>query len=443
MKKHGLRGLLLGASMALLLAGGVALADPEPPANISNISGDHDVGEIVLTVDDDGGWGGKWFLQWPVGTQHLSFAVLAVGNASDRMMNGRPGDWVAIVPEGVLAFTEPGVISDEDSYAQYNDDDSFDPEGPLGLRVAQYGCAWGDPPNDDFVLVAYVIENTTDGALNDLYAGHCAEFDVDGDWPDDCTSYDAQRSMAYQWECPTSQPEGTYVGVSYLTDNVTSYNRETWETTNCNDAKTYTYFSNGNIAPGNSGVEDWTFYLGTGALDLQPGEVTVLGTAWAAGEDLADLQANADQAMSMWLESGGCGTCAVVEGTVSYAGSAAGVVQIGALQDPEQAQADFGTEIDGPGEYDLAICEPGTYHICAFMDLAGNGPPPDEGVDPQGCYPLVVDAEWTETYSGIDIVLEDPVVQEEFVPEPGTMLLFGSGLAGLAGYGVLRWRARD
>jgi hypothetical protein len=34
-------------------------------------------------------------------------------------------------------------------------------------------------------------------------------------------------------------------------------------------------------------------------------------------------------------------------------------------------------------------------------------------------------------------------VQEEFVPEPGTIALLGSGLAGLAGYATLRWRARS
>jgi hypothetical protein len=34
-------------------------------------------------------------------------------------------------------------------------------------------------------------------------------------------------------------------------------------------------------------------------------------------------------------------------------------------------------------------------------------------------------------------------VEEEFVPEPGSIVLLGSGLAGLAGYATLSWRTRE
>jgi hypothetical protein len=48
------------------------------------------------------------------------------------------------------------------------------------------------------------------------------------------------------------------------------------------------------------------------------------------------------------------------------------------------------------------------------------------------------------TATGHFVLAEDcEALQAEFVPEPGTIALLGSGLAGLAGYAALRWRSRS
>jgi hypothetical protein len=59
--------------------------------------------------------------------------------------------------------------------------------------------------------------------------------------------------------------------------------------------------------------------------------------------------------------------------------------------------------------------------------------------EPLGVYKVVVVL--AQAYEPFEVFFE--VLGVEFVPEPGTVLLLGSGLMGLAGYAGLRWRSRD
>jgi hypothetical protein len=319
-ERHFLRGAMLATALSLsvaLLLPMLALADKDPPVDIDTQEW-HDASRLHLLIDDNGGRDGRLISFWPCPgiacIDHTDWACLVAGNGEDALADGcvrGDHDWYATAG-GVMTITEPGVLSDEDGYAQYEDTGTGGEEAApqqhlLGLRVTQHSCAWQDT---DFVLVSYVFRNVSGHQLTGLYAGHSANVNVAFTPNRDRTNYYAPQSLAYNCDAW----EHYCMGLRYFTGPVSSYNSMpccVWGS----DADIFSLLSNGQIdsryPP--TGSEDVQFIMGVGPFDLAQGEEFVLGTAWVAGHSVSELKANADQALAAWEASNGCGTVEEVE----------------------------------------------------------------------------------------------------------------------------------
>ncbi|MFQ5865621.1 MAG: S8 family serine peptidase [bacterium] len=273
----------------------------------------NNVGRIgFATLETDPQSGGIGF-KFNNGPNLLFEGAIIAGTGPNRISNAarglRAGDRALYNRDfsgaegGDFKINTPGILTDQESFAIFEDDRS---NTPMNLRITQESFAETEPPNDDFVLLRYTIENQGQTALENFYFGFFFDWDIDEANPDNVFSnlanYDIARKLGYV------SFSTTFVGASVVSsDGNISYraldNNDPGPDFAVNDGFTdeekWQAISSG-LQVTRKGPADVSHVIATGPFTIEPNDFIQLGFALLAGEGLADLRANADAAQALW-----------------------------------------------------------------------------------------------------------------------------------------------
>lgn len=205
----------------------------------------------------------------------------------------------------------PATVSDFDVDGKFNDN----PAGgsKLGVEVHHSAYAWSTSPYRKFVIVKYVIKNTTGATLSNLRAGIIADWDIT-DAAKNHAKYDAANRMGYAYD--VSVANGLYAGIKLLSAGTANNyvidlagspvgNGGVDASKDFTSTEKYTVLSTTrntdgyiNSTTGTSG--DVMDCVSSGPFTINAGDSITVAWALIGGSNLADIQASACAAQNKY-----------------------------------------------------------------------------------------------------------------------------------------------
>jgi len=270
---------------------------------------DHDVNNVNFTITSFGAVGFSEYVdtgaEFGSGFKYannyfssLFHGSLWVGTSPSQVSDCAYGnntfdnyDW--ITSEGGFLKMGGTDVSDQDGIAVFNDSRS---ENPIGLEVTQKSYAWTSAPDDDYVIMEYLVKNTSGHTLNNAYVGLYMDWDVVGN--EDVLNfvgYDESNKLGFM-----SAPGANYYGISMLYPAPTAYravDHNLYVYANALvDGLKYQFMTEGFAVTESDNPDDWSHVLSTGPLSIPAGGEEKIAFAVLGGDNIGDLQFNAQAA---------------------------------------------------------------------------------------------------------------------------------------------------
>jgi subtilisin family serine protease len=247
--------------------------------------------------------GGAGFVNPVSGTNYLHQCGLMIGTDSNHVSDGvmnmiwTVDEDFAVAPGGNLVQHTGGALGDVETFSRFNDSRAGN---PLGIQVEQRTASYASPGDANYVIMEYVITNTSPATISGMRVGLLCDWDFPTGGGYDRSGFVRAAGLGYMWYFNNLEFRGTAVlndeGVStffaipnggYLYDGVS-------------EAEKYLFLSHGLEDTASSSNLDQSYSIATGPFNLAPGQSDTVAFAMIGGSSVASLVASANAARTQY-----------------------------------------------------------------------------------------------------------------------------------------------
>ncbi|MFQ5498078.1 MAG: hypothetical protein ACE5FH_00255 [Candidatus Zixiibacteriota bacterium] len=257
-------------------------------------------------------------------------------HVSDGIRNsiGEPDGDFAVAPGGNIVLVTPGAKATEETDSRFTDARS---ENPIGVDITQRTFAFASAPDDDYIIMQFIIENNTGGSLSSLFFGMYLDWDIQV-FNSNAGGYESATEIAW-----TAYNDGlqtrSYRGVTALDGSFSSaathLGNIAYFPEGLTEAEKYASMIGGNA---NSDIyktsrTDLIQIVAVGPLSLAPNAVDTVTVALVAGSTLTNLMTAKLNALQQY-ENSILACCVGTRGDVDFDGlSVPDIVDLTAIVD--------------------------------------------------------------------------------------------------------------
>ena len=152
----------------------------------------------------------------------LHEGAFLVGIDADHVSDGarniakEPDNDFGVSADGQLIVSSPGSRADQETYCVFNDSRA---EHPLGLEIEQRTYMWTESPDDNYLILEFVMRNLGETPLDNLYAGLFMDWNLHGQ-KKDLAGFSEADNLGYMYGPSIAFPPtpARYRGMAVLND---------------------------------------------------------------------------------------------------------------------------------------------------------------------------------------------------------------------------------